>query len=159
MLTSAAEKDLIYQPSQFDNPDEDHWGWKRLAVFSDAGAEEDFAVPTPGVDPLGEMASIQVEVVGSTSSGVVNEHHIVVSVNGHVAGDFHLTGMESKTWSTTIPVAWLSDGETTVRVAGVRDPGVVYSYVDIDSVEVVYPRVFRAEGNRYRHSCIPHPDL
>lgn len=135
--TLRIEKNLISQTAAFHDPEADFWVWDYVSAGSATIGTKSFAFDAPAV-----VRGITLDVVlqGMTSSGVANEHHAQIKLNGTVVGDVRWTGIASKTLNLTLPAGLLLTGANEIQVTGLRDTGVAYSMFALNYATVTYER-------------------
>lgn len=137
------EKDLSPLTSLFSDPEADYWIWDYLVAGNASCGRRTFTVNVPGVLP-GGRGSLKVNLVGGTWT----PHHAVVMLNGRTIGEAAWVGAVPRELDLSFDSSVLLDGNNTVEVTGLLDPGVPYSVFYVDSFDVGYPRSYRALGNR-----------
>jgi hypothetical protein len=100
--------------------------------------DKTYAVGVPDV-ALG-AASLTVRVHGLSATGVDNEHHLRLSINGSVVGDGRWTGRNGASFTFAVPRGVLLSGSNRARLQAVRDAGVSYSVWAVRSFSVSYVR-------------------
>lgn len=141
--TVHAEKDNWALTALFDNPETDYWLWDY--VFAGYGATT-FPVATPGLAADGQ-AEMTIYFNGATESPAIRDHHAIIRVNGNSVGEASWDGATAHSLTISIDQWQLNDGDNTVEITGVLDPGVPYSLFYIDSIDVQYNRLYRADQN------------
>ena len=86
--------------------------------------------------------TLNVSLVGLTTIHNLDEHHVQVSLNGTLLGDVQWSGMvrQPDSHPFTIPDGVLKPGANQVEIKAILDPGIPYSLVAVDSVDVTYAR-------------------
>jgi len=134
------EKSLIAVPSLFHDPEADFWFWDTL-VGGGASGDRTYAISTPDVS---KGVSLRVTLHGLTATGISGEHHVRVSLNGHLLGDGRWTGATAKNLTFPIPKGALHSGNNSVSVKALLDSGVSYNVVGLESFAVSYVRACKA---------------
>ncbi|HYA31675.1 MAG TPA: C25 family cysteine peptidase, partial [Thermodesulfovibrionales bacterium] len=86
-------------------------------------------------------------LVGGSDTGISPDHHVIVSLNGQQIGEGRWGGLTSYTLTATFSQSLINEGENTIEVAGVLDPGIPWSMFLIDSFDITYERLYEAVGN------------
>ena len=119
------------------DPQADFWFWDYLQ----AGAgPKSFALSLPAAVSAGGSAHLHVALHGATSTGVTDEHHAVVSLNGVEIGEVRWTGLESAAGDFDVSESVLQPGTNAVAITGVLDSGAPYSFFYLDSIDATYDR-------------------
>ena len=135
------ETNRSYQPGLLEAPDV--WLWE---VMAGGGAAKTVTLGLTGVDrSSSESARVTVHLQGGSASGVVEDHHVQVSLNGAVVGEGRFGGKGAYPLSLSVPTSQLVEGANSLSLLNVGDTG-VSSVVLLDKVEVGYPQVAVARG-------------
>jgi len=119
------------------DPDSDFWYWTSLIASLPAYRTGTYGFSASAVDTgSGTMASLDVNAYGATSTA----HRLRVRVNGSLLGDGTFSGVGSKTLHFELDPTLVAPGANTVTVEAVRESGVAFDVVYIDSLDVSYPR-------------------
>lgn len=143
----AVRREEVAAPALFQEDDADYWFWTYLIAGHPVFGQKSVEVTNEARATTGN-ASVTVWLMGGSKSGVPNEHHARIWVNGKLAGDSWWEGLQPHEWRVGFPLAWLSNGVNQIRVEAVLDTGVPYSVVYLKSVEVEYARYYYAQNNR-----------
>jgi len=135
----------------FTSPDQaDPWYAKRIVAVSGPQSErmsmtlDDVA---PGGNSGGSKAKLSVSLWGSADLvGVADDHSVAVSFNGRQVVAKTFDGLNEAMVSTEIDV--VNDGSNSITVTLPMDTGYAFDAVNLNSIEVKYPRKFVAEDNR-----------
>lgn len=141
--TRRIEQDLFPGTLVARDPNADYWFWEYLSAGDPALGRRSFPAGLPGLVAEGD-ASLRVDLHGATASGLENEHHARVSVNGLAVGEMVFDGAVPASASFTFPARLLREADTVIEVEGVLGAGVPWSIFYVDGFEVSYPRRFRA---------------
>jgi hypothetical protein len=133
-------------PYLVTNPDADFWYWDYVVA---GGYTPSFVAPTPGAVAEG-TATLRVYLQGGTALVTGSRHHAQVLVNGVEVGDAAWEGITPHVLTATFSAALLTDGNNTVTVRGVLDPGVPFSTFAVNGFALDYPRAYQAVDNRLR---------
>ncbi len=98
-----------------------------------------FTINLPGAAGSGQ-GTLKVQLVGDTAT----QHHARVTLNGQSVGESTWLGMTAHGFQVTFDASLLQDGNNTVQVTAVLDPGVSYSLFYVDSFDVTYARTYQA---------------
>jgi hypothetical protein len=139
------EEDVFPITEQFHEIDSDFWLWSYLAAGFAPLTTKTFAIDVPD-----SLAGVQLQVTfrGLTITGIANEHHAIVRLNGVDVGETRWTGMASHTATFALPAGSLNAGANEVAVTAVLDAGVPYSLFAVDSIDVSYQRATVAQADR-----------
>jgi hypothetical protein len=85
--------------------------------------------------------------MGGSDVGVASEHHVTVSLNGNVLGGATWDGITRRDAEFMLDAGDVVAGDNTVTVKAVLDPGVTENIVYLDSVDLEYERLYRAEAD------------
>lgn len=122
------------------DPDGDYWFWELLVAGDAARGRKTLSVSVPAPAATANRATISVAMLGRTSSGVTREHHVRVYLNGNPIGETWWEGITPNTLVASVSQDLLREGDNAVEVEALRDAGVPYSYVYVDSVDLSYLR-------------------
>lgn len=134
----------------FASPDRnDAWYAKRLLALDQPTQEsvpinlDDYA---PGGNSGDDQAEMNIKVWGGSSlPGGKDDHHVRVNFNGLNVIDETFDGFVKKEMSNT--VSNLKVGDNLVSVELPLDQGHRFEAVNLDSIEIKYPRAFIAQDN------------
>lgn len=135
----------------FTSPDQaDPWYAKRIVAVG-APQSERMSMTLDDVAPGGNSGSskakLSVSVWGSTDlAGAADDHSVAVSFNGRQVAAKTFDGLDQATVNTELDV--VKNGSNTVTVTLPMDTGYGFDAVNLNSVEVKYPRKFIAQDNR-----------
>jgi len=137
------ERDQMSLTGMFYDPDADYWMWDYLfAGYPDLWRKEfPFTVP----DPAGvSQAQLKLRLHGGTNLPANPDQHVVVELNGQQIGEGRWDGQTDYELTLRFDGNRLADGENTLRLSALKDPGVSYSVFYVDSFELTYARRYRA---------------
>lgn len=129
------------------DPEGDFWFWDYLVAGDAANGRKPFTLQIPAVASASGQATLTVGLHGMSASGIPGEHHVRVYVNGSQVAEEAWQGITPLSVVASVPPSLLRDGGNTVEVEAVKDRGVPYSYVYVDSFDVTYERRHEAEGS------------
>jgi hypothetical protein len=135
----------------FTSPDAgDPWHAKRIVAVGKPASEQ-FVIALDNVAVGGNQglskAKLKVNVWGGTDlPGAGNDHSFNVSFNGDEVAAKQFDGLESATVITELDK--VSAGDNTVKITLPNDAGFSYDAVNLNSIEIKYPRKFIAQDNR-----------
>lgn len=141
------ESDDVAVPALFYQDDADYWLWTYLIAGHPTFGAKTVDVASEARADSG-TAEVTVELQGGSRSGVANEHHAVVYVNGTLVGEARWTGLERNVVQIPFSASILSNGNTQVRVEARLDSGVPYSVFYLDRVSLAFDRYYRAAEDR-----------
>ena len=127
----------------FTNPKDDIWLWDYVIG---GGAAKSFPVHVPGVAASG-TAILTVTLQGETDTAAANDHHAIVSLNGRQIGDAIWDGAKDHTFQATFSQSLLNEGANSLTVSGALDMGAPYSVFYVESFDLSYQRLYKAENN------------
>ena len=139
------ESDETPVPNIFNDPEGDFWVWDY--VYAGWGAKS-FNFRTDGKNGSGS-ASLTVRLKGGTDTETDPDHHAVIRLNGEQVGEISWDGLGGVDPTFEFDAGLLNAGENTVEVDGLTDTGAAYSLFYIDSFEVRYRSLYRAQDNRF----------
>ncbi|MEM7391168.1 MAG: C25 family cysteine peptidase, partial [Verrucomicrobiota bacterium] len=154
-----AEQDKFARPSLARSAEEDYWTWTSVLGSTNVAFGRDFSIDIDQLDPAGTQAGLTVRVFGGTDTGVKDEHHVVVKVNGAVVGGFRFSGIGSRTFTLPFNPGFLVEGENTINVRNNLGEGVPYSIIHVDAFDLTYPRRLVAVNDRVEFDAegeVPH---
>ncbi|MFO0679909.1 MAG: C25 family cysteine peptidase [Polyangiaceae bacterium] len=137
------------------DPEADYWFWEYAVGGDPELGSRTFKVKVPALASATAPGRLAVNLNGATSTGVTDEHHVEVSVNGTVLGDAHWTGFGNLLASFTVPGGILKDGDNDVTVKALRDPGVSHSIVYIDSFDLDFDQAAVTDGSGFAFRRAP----
>ena len=133
-------------PILFTDPDGDFWCWDYVVAGSAGSDRKSFTMHVPGVAGTGK-ASLTVHLHGGSDTSARLDHHAVIFWNGTQVGETRWNGTTARDLKITLGPAAVQEGDNTLELQGVLDAGVPYSIVYLDSFDLTYQRLFRADGN------------
>lgn len=144
--TFHAERNTNSMLAQDLDPESDYWFWNYL-IASPAGFKTNYLMRPPAVAASSADAQLVARFLGGSSTGVTNEHHLLIKVNGTQIGETRWTGLGRWATTSTFSQALLADNVNTVTVTSVLDSGAPYSVAYVDSFDLTYQRRFEADDN------------
>jgi hypothetical protein len=138
--------------SQATDPAQDYWAWDMIyssPQYSDD--QKSFTFFLNGKVDSQNYATLQVHLVGGSNSGIGNDHHVVIRLNGQQIGEeegHSWGGLNPYTFSAAFSQSLLKEGENTIEVQGLLDEGIPFSMFLIDSFDLSYERFYEADGNK-----------
>ncbi len=128
----------------------DPWYAKRLVAVGNETSET-FSVNLSEVAAGGNDgltgANMEVDVWGATNlPGESNDHHVAVSFNGRELVASRFDGLQSKKLSA--PLEGQVTGSNKVKITLPMDTGYAFDAVNVNEINVTYPRRFMASENR-----------
>ncbi len=129
-VTAVAEENLRYWARFSTNPGTPTtWFWEYVNVADTVTRTYPLALAAPLT--AGAPATLVVELASANFSASINpDHHVRLTFNGTVLGDFYWDGKTGHIITTTVPAAALLAGANTLRVAYVTDVGLQSVYFD-----------------------------
>jgi len=139
----------------FASPDvNDPWYAKRI-VASGQGASETMQVKLQDYAPGGNSGATKAKLKvnlwgGSNLTGISDDHHVKVKFNRTEVVDGSFDGLEEKQFDVTLEN--VQEGNNDVQVSLPLDTGYAFDVVNVNEVEVSYPRQFKALDDRLTFS-------
>jgi len=132
------------------SPDQNDPWYARRVLALNKPAQENIPIDLDDYAPGGNTGRAQPRMNikvwgGSDLPGSNDDHHVKVNVNGVSVIDETFDGFVKKEMSNTIP--YLKVGNNVVQIELPLDHGYSYESVNLDSIEVKYPRAFVAQNN------------
>ena len=134
------EDDRLPAPGLAVLPSDDYWMWALLIADSPVPGSTNIGFSLASPDAAGADARLSVRLHGTTATGVADEHHARILVNGTVAGDIAWSALLPANAVFSVPAAALSNGVNRLTVEAILEDGVDYSLFFLDSFEVEYDR-------------------
>jgi len=139
------------QKYSFTSPDQsDPWYAQRVVAVGEAKTE-DFNIQLDDVAPGGNDGvsgvKMSMNVWGATDlPGPGQDHHLQVAFNGRQVTSGKFDGLQAKTLEA--PLESVINGTNRVRLTLPMDTGFAFDAVNVNEIEVTYPRSFVATDNR-----------
>ena len=123
-------------------PGSDPWYEQMLVTFPGSPAVASAVVSL--ADPVaGQPGRAAVELWGITRSEIVDDHHVVLRVNGVVVADARFDDNNALRLEGTVPAGVLVAGNNTLTVTLLDDTGVSIDIAVVDRWDVTYERADR----------------
>jgi len=145
--TIHAEEDKTVAPSLADGPLSDYWFWDYVISGNPSLGTKHFDLQVFGVADSSSLAALTATLHGVTATGVNNEHHVSISLNGTAIGEDRWKGTEEHLVNLSFSQALLTEGTNTIEVKGLLDAGVPYSIFFVDSFDMTYRRLLAANDD------------
>ncbi len=145
--TVHVERDLIAVPALFSDPNADYWFWDYVIAGDPAYGTKTFSFEAGDVADTPATATVTVHLYGFTDTGADPDHHSVIGVNGTTIGEGKWNGAAPYDLALTFDQKLLQSGANTLSVTGLLDTGAPYSIFYLNSFDISYQRLYRAEGN------------
>lgn len=126
------------------DPESDYWYWS----YVDQDNPATFTLPVAGLGTGGSPANLKVDLLGATSSGNPQEHHAVIRLNGTQIGETWWDGLTRHVVDFPFNEALLNEGDNTVEVSGILDPGIPYSQMFVNKFDLTCARNYTAVADR-----------
>lgn len=133
-------------PASFDDPEADFWCWDYVFAGYPGLDAKNFTVRAPAVAGVGS-ATLRVRLIGGSDTGAPLDHHAVIRWNGVQVGEARWDGPTGRELTIALDPAAVLEGDNSLELTGLLDPGVAWSIVYLDSVDLSYQRLLRAEGD------------
>ncbi len=138
------EENRYYQAGLVDSPDP--WLWE--ALF--APDRKAFSFEVNALAGVGDTATLELWLQGTSDFAGVDDHHVRVYVNGTLLTESYWDGKNARRVETGIGAGVLVEGENVLELESVGDTGAAYSMIMLDRFRVVYPRqVSVLESSRF----------
>jgi hypothetical protein len=144
--TVRAESDALPATVLSLDPDSDWWFWDFLLAGDATFGRKAFALDAPSPTGTG-AAELKVHLQGATATGLPGEHRVEVRLNGAFLGELQWQGIAPASAAFPVDSASLLETGNAVELEALRDPGVPYGVVYVDSFELTYRRLHRAAGD------------
>jgi len=145
------EEDAIAATVLGLDPESDYWFWHFLRAGDPA--TESVTLPIDLEAATGATGRLSVRLHGATDSGVADEHHVQVLLNGTLLGDSWWRGITPHEALFTVPAGVLQEGANAVEIVSVLDPGVPFSIFFLDGFEVTFPRRYATSTGTLRFAA------
>jgi hypothetical protein len=142
------------------DPNADYWFWDALSAGDpDIGTKtyQAFATGVSAAAQGGSAAHLQANLFGATSTGVADEHHAVILLNGSQIAEDQWSGMGPHTVAADFSPALLQEGANNVTVQAVLNSGVSSSILYLESFDIAYGRSFQAVADSLLLRGDSHP--
>jgi len=144
----------VYAPQSnysFISPDKDDPWYATRIVAVGQPASETVTISLDEMAPGGNRgltkAKLTMDMWGATNiAGPDDDHHVSVRFNNAQVIDGRFDGLEAKAFSVELDN--VQDGRNNVEVTLPMDTGYAFDAVNVNKVEVAYPRKFRAIEDR-----------
>jgi hypothetical protein len=138
------EEDQFDTAGMFSDPEADYWFWSY--IFGGFAGMDTASLPfrVDAVAGTSSQATITVNLHGGSDTESNPDHHVVVSLNGTKIAEGSWDGATSYSIETTFSQGLLLEGDNTLQIQGLLDPGVPYSLVMVDSFDLKYERLYKA---------------
>jgi uncharacterized repeat protein (TIGR01451 family) len=128
---------LIY----FQDPESDFWAWEFLYAGYDGLDLASTTIRATDVAGTGP-ASLQVHLVGGSAA-----HHVEVLFNGVSIGEIAWNGIGPHSAELPLSASDILEGDNTIQVKALLDPGMPESIVFTESFDLHYERRYRAAND------------
>ena len=142
--TAFFEEQKIHEFSRFYPDLEDYWFWLLIQAGNPAS---NVVFQIDRIDASGPDAQLELYLQGGSNSGVSNEHHVVVSINGTEVGHAIWEKNVPSTNGFAVPISILTNGANLLTLRAVRDVGIPYSTVYFDRFSLAYRMSAEAAGD------------
>ncbi len=143
-----AEEDLFPATLVSNDPESDYWYWTYISAGHPVWGRSRFTVS------LAELAAVSTEAVLSvqlysatdTGAGLRQDHHVEVSLNGTRIGEGRWGGIRAYRLDLPVVSSLLRPGDNVIEIEGTLSSGAPFSIFYVDSIDIRYPRTYRASG-------------
>jgi hypothetical protein len=150
--TTRVEFDRDYRTEYHRPRDADHWFDTALSVSQSGTTVKSVVYDLPLDDYLTSAGDIQLRVLvhGGKAQAVSPDQSMTVRVNSHTVGTYQWDGSVDYEVVTSLPGGWLdgSPNQLTLEAATAQLPGLADYFISPDWVELTYPALADAEGDR-----------
>jgi hypothetical protein len=143
------EKDVFPATLASSDPDSDFWYWSSLMASLPAYSTGTYTVNATAIEAAGGSASLEVSAFGATSTS----HRLRIRVNGSVVGEASFAGTVARTLHFDLDASVLSEGNNTIEVQSILEPGTAFDVVYIESLDLSYPRRHQAIQDALRFTA------
>jgi uncharacterized repeat protein (TIGR01451 family) len=146
--TVHAEEDKMAAPVlAHGNPESDYWFWDYIIGGNASLGKKTFTMESYNKADTSSEALLRVSLHGLTDTGVKQEHHAAVSLNGKSIGEGRWEGAQERIMTLSFSQELLNSGANTVEVKGMLNTGVPYSIFYINSFDLTYQKISEARNN------------
>ena len=138
------ERDLLPSPHLFRDPAADWSLWEYL--FDNEGPHP-YLFRADGASGMG-IASITMRLQGGSDTEAALDHRALVRLNGQQLGEMTWDGLEPSEATFSFDASLLVAGENRLELEALLGPGAPYSVIYLDSFDVAYESLYRAQGNQ-----------
>ena len=149
--TVHVEEDRFPATLVSSDPESDYWFWNYVSGGHPVYGKTKLEVRLEGLSTESERAELQVELFGATDAteGQKDDHHVKVLLNGSFVGESRFRGIGPHTFALAVDRSLLREGTNAVELQGALDSGIPFSIFYVDSLDVRYPRRYRASGSTF----------
>lgn len=151
--TVHAEVDRFPLTAYYQDPQADFYAWDSLSAGSATTGTKTFKTTLAGVAGTGEPV-LTVRLHGGSNTAAPADHHVRISFNGRVVGETTWDGTVPQVVSLPLVPSDVVEGENSLVLTALKDPGVPYGIVYLESFDVTYERRYRAVGDQL-HFTLP----
>ncbi|MEM7350489.1 MAG: C25 family cysteine peptidase [Acidobacteriota bacterium] len=137
------EQDRLPVVAVQSDPEEGLWFWEFIVAEDPNLGSVDLPIHAESVD-TSAPATLNLILLGTSPNAFGPDHHASVRLNGATIGGGTWDGTERHHLELTIDPGLLLDGDNTVTVTGLRNPGVALSVFFLDRLELTYQRRYEA---------------
>ncbi len=148
--TLHVEIDRSYYSTYHRPRTDDHWFDEPLYANAAAAAVSvTYALPLDDPLPAGHLI-LRTALHGGTARAENPDQSVALALNGHPVGTFQWDGSVNHLATAAVPAAWLDGAANNLTLTAALDqlPGLDSYWVSPDWVEVTYPALADAEGDR-----------
>jgi hypothetical protein len=145
--TTHVEKDLFAGTVVATNPDSDYWFWANFVAGDPTTGTQSFSLPVANPMTGSWPATLTLNLQGASATGVSDEHHVTVSVNGKNIGSYQWTGVTPATVTLPVTQASLQSGNNTVQLTATLGTGAPYSFWYLQSFDLKYQHLYQTTTN------------
>ncbi|HTZ17831.1 MAG TPA: C25 family cysteine peptidase [Dissulfurispiraceae bacterium] len=159
--TSAAAGDIYFVTKQHfeennfsatalaTGPSDDYWFWDYIASGDPGTESRTFKLQVGNPSVASGKASLAVNLQGVADDSFSNDHHAIFTLNGTQIGtEDSWTGADKHKATISFDQGLLKEGNNTLEIKGVFDPGTSYSLFYINSFDLTYYKLYKAEGDK-----------
>ena len=128
-------------------PGSDPWYDTALQVTK-TSKSWNFTLQVNGLADPSAAATLNLVVLGYSSSSVDPDHHLLVSVNGVSLADETFDGIVERDLSLALPAGTLHEGANTLQLTLPANTGAVSDVILLDKYSLTYQRLYVAQSGR-----------
>jgi hypothetical protein len=139
------EQDVFPATMTARDPESDYWFWNYVSSGHPIYSKQSYVIDVADLATTATRTGMLAVRLHSINEGV---HRVVVRLNGAHVGEGRWEGIRSFSVSLPVDPSWFAAGENAVELEGLLDPGAPLSMFFVDSIDVSYPRRYRAVDDR-----------
>lgn len=157
--TVHAEEDNQAIPSVLARPEDGLWVWGGMIADLPRFDSREVQVDLTDLDSAGGAGLVRVRLHGGTDAETPSDHRVSISVNGVLVGVTEWDGMTPHEPAFPAPAGLLRPGVNRVLLQASLPVSSPASVTYLDWVEITYPRLHVARGNRLVFAATPGTEV